>query len=123
MEAMRFEMEVLHENLMKEKEERQGDREEMMREREELMKEVEEGKKTREAQQEQLNHLNSVVLRLSTLLECSDSHHRIWSGVRAEYAITLVEKGHFGGENSKQPPNHRVAHTDSFSITNRNCDN
>ncbi|KAL7238371.1 hypothetical protein ACSBR2_004468 [Camellia fascicularis] len=47
MEAMRYEMEVLHENLMKEKEERQRDREEMMREREELMKEVEEGKKSK----------------------------------------------------------------------------
>ncbi|KAL7172479.1 hypothetical protein ACSBR2_032048 [Camellia fascicularis] len=78
MEAMRSEMEVLYENLMKEKEERQRDREEMMRKRKELMKEVEEGKKIREAQQEQLNHLNSVVLRLSTLLECSNSHHRIW---------------------------------------------
>ncbi|KAL7168041.1 hypothetical protein ACSBR2_038474 [Camellia fascicularis] len=69
---MRYEMEVLQENLMKEKEERQRDCEEMMREREELMKEVEEGKKAREAQQEQLNHLNLVVLRLSTLLEGSD---------------------------------------------------
>ncbi|CAL5340435.1 unnamed protein product [Camellia sinensis] len=48
MEAMRSEMEVLHENLMKEKEERQRDREEMMREGEVLMKEVEEGKKARE---------------------------------------------------------------------------
>ncbi|THF96042.1 hypothetical protein TEA_010809 [Camellia sinensis var. sinensis] len=27
-------------------------------------------------------------------------------GVRAEYARNLIEKGHFGGENSKQPPNH-----------------
>ncbi|KAL7170271.1 hypothetical protein ACSBR2_035192 [Camellia fascicularis] len=62
MEAMRSEIDVLQENLMKEKEERQRDREEMMREREELMKEVEEGKKAREAQQEQLNHLNSMVL-------------------------------------------------------------
>ena len=41
------------------------------------MKEVEEGKKARESQQ-QLNHLNSVVLRLSTLLEGSDGHRRIW---------------------------------------------
>ncbi|CAL5394689.1 unnamed protein product [Camellia sinensis] len=49
----------------------------MAREREELMKEVEEGKKAREAQQEQLNHLNSVVLRLSTLLEGSDGHRRV----------------------------------------------
>ncbi|KAL7162088.1 hypothetical protein ACSBR2_042544 [Camellia fascicularis] len=78
MEAMRSEMEVFQENLMKEKEERQRDREEMIREREELMTKVEEGKKAREAQQEQLNHLNSVVLRLSTLLEGSDGHHRIW---------------------------------------------
>ncbi|KAL7204474.1 hypothetical protein ACSBR2_017532 [Camellia fascicularis] len=61
MEAMRSEIDVLQENLMKEKEERQRDREEMTREREELMKEVEEGKKAREAQQEQLNHLNSVL--------------------------------------------------------------
>lgn len=37
MEAMRSEIDVLQENLMKEKEERQRDREEMMREREELM--------------------------------------------------------------------------------------
>ncbi|KAL7170724.1 hypothetical protein ACSBR2_035578 [Camellia fascicularis] len=78
MEAMRSEIDVLQENLMKEKEERQRYREEMMREREELMKEVEEGKKTRAAQQEQLNHLNSVVLRLSTLLEGSDGHRCIW---------------------------------------------
>ncbi|KAL7175768.1 hypothetical protein ACSBR2_029374 [Camellia fascicularis] len=60
MEAMRSEIDVLQANLMNEKEERQRDREEMTREREELMKEVEEGKKAREAQQEQLNHLNSV---------------------------------------------------------------
>ncbi|KAL7173760.1 hypothetical protein ACSBR2_033088 [Camellia fascicularis] len=78
MDAMRSEIDVLQENLMKEKEERERDREEMTREREELMKEVDEGKKTREAQQEQLNHLNSVVLRLSTLLEGSDGHRRIW---------------------------------------------
>ena len=77
-ETMRSEIGVLQENLMKEKEERHRDCEEMMREREELMKEVEEGKKAREAQQEQLNHLNSVVLRLSTLFEGSDGHHRIW---------------------------------------------
>ncbi|KAL7161046.1 hypothetical protein ACSBR2_041654 [Camellia fascicularis] len=78
MEAMRSEIDVLQANLINEKEERQRDREEMTREREELMKEVEEGKKAREAQQEQLNHLNSVVLRLSTLLEGSDGHRRIW---------------------------------------------
>ncbi|KAL7163090.1 hypothetical protein ACSBR2_039232 [Camellia fascicularis] len=78
MEAMRSEMEVLHENLMKEKEECKRDCEEMMKEREELMKEVEEGKKAREAQQEQLNHLNSVVLRLTTVLEGSDGHRRNW---------------------------------------------
>ncbi|KAL7202291.1 hypothetical protein ACSBR1_033875 [Camellia fascicularis] len=60
MEAMRSEIDILQANLMNEKEERQRDCEEMTREREELMKEVEEGKKAREAQQEQLNHLNSV---------------------------------------------------------------
>ncbi|KAL7174427.1 hypothetical protein ACSBR2_033645 [Camellia fascicularis] len=64
MEAMRSEIDVLQENLIKEKEKRQRDREEMTREREELMKEVEEGKKAREAQQEQLNHLNSVIFVL-----------------------------------------------------------
>ncbi|CAL5410339.1 unnamed protein product [Camellia sinensis] len=47
MEAMRSEIDVLQENLMKEKEERKRDHEEMMREREELMKEVEEGKKSK----------------------------------------------------------------------------
>ncbi|KAL7243910.1 hypothetical protein ACSBR1_016178 [Camellia fascicularis] len=78
MEAMRSEIDILQENLLKEKEERERDREEMTREREELMKEIEEGKKAREAQQEQLNHLNSVVLRLSTLLEGSNGHRRIW---------------------------------------------
>ncbi|GMP27510.1 hypothetical protein CsSME_00003469 [Camellia sinensis var. sinensis] len=78
MEAMRSEIDVLQKNLMKEKEEHQRDREEMTREREESMKQVEEGKKAREAQQEQLNHLNSMVLRLSTLLEGSDGHRRIW---------------------------------------------
>ncbi|KAL7170466.1 hypothetical protein ACSBR2_035360 [Camellia fascicularis] len=82
---MRSEMEVLrkerqrdHEDLMKKKEERQRDREKMMREREELMKEAEGRKKAREAQQEQLNHLNSVVLELTTQLEGSDNHHHIW---------------------------------------------
>ncbi|KAL7191288.1 hypothetical protein ACSBR2_023374 [Camellia fascicularis] len=75
---MRSEIDVLQENLMKEKEERQRDHEEMTREIKELMKEVEDRKKAREAQQEQLNHLNFVVLRLSTLLEGSDEHHRIW---------------------------------------------
>ncbi|KAL7255339.1 hypothetical protein ACSBR1_009482 [Camellia fascicularis] len=49
MEAMRSEIDVLQENLMNEKEERQRDREEMTREREELMKEVAEGKQAREA--------------------------------------------------------------------------
>ncbi|KAL7220802.1 hypothetical protein ACSBR2_013653 [Camellia fascicularis] len=85
MEAMRSEMEVFrkerqrdHEDLMKEKEERQRDCEETIRGREELMKEVEEGKKAREAQQEQLNHLNDVVLRLTTLLEGLDRYRRIW---------------------------------------------
>ncbi|KAL7245540.1 hypothetical protein ACSBR2_000802 [Camellia fascicularis] len=77
-EAMQFEIDVLQENLMKEKEDRQRDCEEMTREREELIKEVAEGKQAREAQQEQLNHLNSVVLRLSTLLEGSDGHRHIW---------------------------------------------
>ncbi|GMP88473.1 hypothetical protein CsSME_00040450 [Camellia sinensis var. sinensis] len=43
--------------------------------------------------------------------------------VRAEYILNLVEKGHFGGENSKQPPNDRVTLTDSFSMTNKTCDN
>ncbi|CAL5323086.1 unnamed protein product [Camellia sinensis] len=62
MEAMRSEIDVLQENLMKEKEERQKDCEEMTRERDELIKEIKERKKAREAQQEQLNHLNSVVL-------------------------------------------------------------
>ncbi|KAL7218731.1 hypothetical protein ACSBR2_011914 [Camellia fascicularis] len=57
-----------HEELLKEKEECQRDREEIMREREELMKQIEEEKKAREAQQVQLNHLNDVVSRLTTLL-------------------------------------------------------
>ncbi|KAL7202757.1 hypothetical protein ACSBR1_034261 [Camellia fascicularis] len=69
MEAMRSEIDVLQENLIKEKEKRQRDREEMTREREELMKEVEEGKKAREAQQEQLNHLNSVTHSIVTILK------------------------------------------------------
>ncbi|CAL5418768.1 unnamed protein product [Camellia sinensis] len=60
MEAMRSEMEVLPEDLIKEKEERQRDRKETIKKREELKKEVKEGKKAREVQQEQLNHLNSV---------------------------------------------------------------
>ncbi|CAL5385083.1 unnamed protein product [Camellia sinensis] len=98
MESMRVELEVLreerqrdheellkekderqrdHEELLKEKEERQRDREEIMREREELMKQVEEEKKAREAQQIQLNHLNDVVSRLTTLLEGSDGHPTI----------------------------------------------
>ncbi|CAL5327739.1 unnamed protein product [Camellia sinensis] len=84
MEAIRAEMEVLreecekyHKELMTEKEERQRDREEMIREREEMMKQVEEGKKAREAQQEQLNYLNNVVLRLTTLLQGSNSHRPI----------------------------------------------
>ncbi|KAL7263865.1 hypothetical protein ACSBR1_001923 [Camellia fascicularis] len=66
-----------HEELLKEKEERQRDREEIMREREELMKQVEEEKKAQEAQQVQLNHLNDVVSRLTTLLQGSDGHPTI----------------------------------------------
>ncbi|KAL7247672.1 hypothetical protein ACSBR2_002565 [Camellia fascicularis] len=98
MEAMRAKLEVLredrqrdheellkekeerqrdHEELLKEKEERQRDREDIMREREELMKQVEEEKKAREAQQVQLNHLNDVVSRLTTLLKGSDGHPTI----------------------------------------------
>ncbi|CAL5380967.1 unnamed protein product [Camellia sinensis] len=38
--------------------------------------------------------------------------------VRAENALNLVEKWRSGGKNSKQPPNHRVAVTDSFPMTN-----
>ncbi|GMP47689.1 hypothetical protein CsSME_00015321 [Camellia sinensis var. sinensis] len=63
-----------HEELLKEKEECQRDREEIMREREQLIKQVDEEKKAREAQQVQLNHLNDVVSRLTTLLEGSDGH-------------------------------------------------
>ncbi|KAL7205986.1 hypothetical protein ACSBR2_018821 [Camellia fascicularis] len=98
MESMRVELEVLreerqrdhekllkekeerqrdHEELVEEKEERQKDREEIMREREELMKQIEEGKTSREAQQVQLNHLNDVVSRLTTLLQGSDGHPTI----------------------------------------------
>ncbi|THG21684.1 hypothetical protein TEA_000313 [Camellia sinensis var. sinensis] len=66
-----------HEELLKEKEERQRDREEIMRERKELMKQIEEEKKAREAQQVQLNHLNDVVSRLTTLLQGSDGHPTI----------------------------------------------
>ncbi|GMP68128.1 hypothetical protein CsSME_00027848 [Camellia sinensis var. sinensis] len=43
--------------------------------------------------------------------------------VRAEYFLNLVEKGRFGGKNSKQPPKHHVTHTDSSPMTNRTCDN
>ncbi|KAL7212845.1 hypothetical protein ACSBR2_015523 [Camellia fascicularis] len=98
MESMRAELEVLreerqrdheellkekeerqrdHEELVKEKEERQRDREEIMREREEMTKQIEEEKKAREAQQVQLNHLNDVVSRLTTLLQGSDGHPTI----------------------------------------------
>ncbi|THF99816.1 hypothetical protein TEA_003975 [Camellia sinensis var. sinensis] len=98
MESMRAELEVLreehqrdheellkekeerqrdHEELVKEKKERQRDREEIMRERNELMKQIEEGKKARKAQQVQLNHLNDVVSRLTTLLQGSDGHPTI----------------------------------------------
>ncbi|XP_028073992.1 golgin subfamily A member 6-like protein 4 isoform X1 [Camellia sinensis] len=66
-----------HEELVKEKEERQRDKEEIMREIEKLMKEIEEGKKAREAQQVQLNHLNDMVSRLTTLLQGSDGHATI----------------------------------------------
>ncbi|KAL7215479.1 hypothetical protein ACSBR1_027613 [Camellia fascicularis] len=98
MEAMRAEIEVLREEQMKEKKERHRDCEEMTREKEEMMKQVDEGKnkggddetreemmkqveerkKEREAQQEQLNHLNDVVLRLTILLQGLDSHCSIW---------------------------------------------
>ncbi|GMQ00494.1 hypothetical protein CsSME_00047569 [Camellia sinensis var. sinensis] len=66
-----------HEVLLKEKEECQRDQEEIMREREELIKQVEEEKKAWEAQQVQFNHLNDVVLRLTTLLQGSDGHPTI----------------------------------------------
>ncbi|KAL7246892.1 hypothetical protein ACSBR2_001911 [Camellia fascicularis] len=66
-----------HEESLKEKEERQRDRKEIMREREEMMKQVEEEKNAREAQQVQLNHLNDVVSRLTTLLQGSDGHPTI----------------------------------------------
>ncbi|KAL7262035.1 hypothetical protein ACSBR1_000424 [Camellia fascicularis] len=98
MESMRAELEVLHEErqrdhekllkekeerqrdhkeLLKEKEERQRDREEIRREREKMMKQVEEEKRAQEAQQVQLNHLNDVVSRLTTLLQGSDGHRTI----------------------------------------------
>ncbi|CAL5438543.1 unnamed protein product [Camellia sinensis] len=74
MDAMRAEMEALreewqrdHEELMREREERKRDHEEMMTERVELMKQAKDGKKTREAQQ--LNHLNNMVSRLTSLLQ------------------------------------------------------
>ncbi|KAL7233504.1 hypothetical protein ACSBR1_017177 [Camellia fascicularis] len=63
--------------LLKEKEERQRDQEEITREREKLIKQVDEEKKAREAQQVQLNHLNNVVSRLTTLLQGSDGHPTI----------------------------------------------
>ncbi|KAL7192995.1 hypothetical protein ACSBR2_024746 [Camellia fascicularis] len=65
------------EELLKEKEKRQRDREEITREREQLIKQVDEEKKARKAQQVQLNHLNDVVSRLTTLLEGSDGHPTI----------------------------------------------
>ncbi|KAL7203450.1 hypothetical protein ACSBR2_016684 [Camellia fascicularis] len=75
MDAMRAEMEALHEErqrdheeLMRDREEGKRDHEEMMREREELMKQAEDGKKAREAQV-QLNHLNNMVSRLTSLLQ------------------------------------------------------
>ena len=77
LEVLREERQRDHEELLKEKEERQRDREEIMREREELTKQIEEEKKAREAQQVQLNHLNDVVSRLTTLLEDSDGHPTI----------------------------------------------
>ncbi|GMQ05519.1 hypothetical protein CsSME_00050512 [Camellia sinensis var. sinensis] len=43
--------------------------------------------------------------------------------VRAEYVLNLVKKWRFGGENSKQPPNHRVTHTSNSPMTNRTYDN
>ncbi|CAL5331620.1 unnamed protein product [Camellia sinensis] len=75
MDAMRAEMEALHEErqrdheeLMRDREEGKRDHEEMMREREGLMKQAEDGKKAREAQV-QLNHLNNMVSRLTSLLQ------------------------------------------------------
>ncbi|GMP60085.1 hypothetical protein CsSME_00023099 [Camellia sinensis var. sinensis] len=75
MDAMRAEMEALHEEwqrdheeLMRDREEGKSDHEERMREREELMKQAEDGKKAREAQV-QLNHLNNMVSRLTSLLQ------------------------------------------------------
>ncbi|CAL5323405.1 unnamed protein product [Camellia sinensis] len=65
------------EELLKEKEERQRDREEITREREQLIKQVDEEKKAQEAQGVQLNHLNDVVSRLTTLLQGSDGHPTI----------------------------------------------
>ncbi|GMP83664.1 hypothetical protein CsSME_00037493 [Camellia sinensis var. sinensis] len=43
--------------------------------------------------------------------------------VRAEYILNLVEKGRFGGKNSKQHPTNRVTITDNFPMTNKTCDN
>ncbi|XP_028102635.1 golgin subfamily A member 6-like protein 4 [Camellia sinensis] len=65
------------EELLKEKEARERDREEITRERKQLIKQVDEEKKAREAQQLQLNHLNDVVSRLTTLLPGSDGHPTI----------------------------------------------
>ncbi|CAL5333311.1 unnamed protein product [Camellia sinensis] len=65
------------EELLKEKEARERDREEITREREQLIKQVDEEKKAREAQQLQLNHLNDVVSRLTTLLPGSNGHPTI----------------------------------------------
>ncbi|CAL5361184.1 unnamed protein product [Camellia sinensis] len=65
------------EELLKEKEARERDQEEITREREQLIKQVDEEKKAREAQQLQLNHLNDVVSRLTTLLPGSDGHPTI----------------------------------------------
>ncbi|CAL5351099.1 unnamed protein product [Camellia sinensis] len=65
------------EELLKEKEARERDREEITREREQLIKQVDEEKKAREAQQLQLNHLNDVVSRLTTLLPGSEGHPTI----------------------------------------------
>ncbi|CAL5331613.1 unnamed protein product [Camellia sinensis] len=84
MDAMRAEMEALHEErqrdheeLMRDREEGKRDHEDMMREREELMKQAEDGKTAREAQV-QLNHLNNMVSRLTSLLQPRDGHSTIW---------------------------------------------
>ncbi|CAL5382972.1 unnamed protein product [Camellia sinensis] len=68
MEALHEERQRDHEELMRDREEGKSDHEEMMREREELMKQAEDGKKARKTQV-QLNHLNNMVSRLTSLLQ------------------------------------------------------